>query len=196
MVHSPLYGKDNYERITVQHADSPSISLSLHSNPSKCPGTTKSDRGKVTKITKFLCPLWKSEVGRGDPKEFPHQRGQSRPCPTQVSAGWQLHASHQKTHLCLQERLTEKSWDSCSRGGREWPRGKKMATGRKLDFATSTAHGTGCFTTVFVTEASKFGLSKNCVFLLSLTIVHQCFEIQLQKQESTIRLRKSNTFPI
>lgn len=132
---------------------------------------------KVTEITKFLHPLWKSEVGRADPKEFPHQRGKSWPRPTQVSAGRQLLASHQKTHLCLQERFTEESWGSCSRGGREWPRERKMAASRKLDFATSTAHGTSCFTTLFLTEASKFGLSKHCVFLLSLIIVHQCFEM-------------------
>lgn len=82
-VHSWVHGKDNYKRITMQHADSPSISHSTPTPPNVW-GPQNPNEVKVTKITKLLFPLWKLEVGRGDPKEFPHQRGKSWPHPTQV----------------------------------------------------------------------------------------------------------------
>lgn len=164
-MHPPLYGKDNYKSITMWQADSPSISLSLYSNPFKHPGAKKSEV-EVTKITEFPRPLWKSKAGRGDPR-VPLPRGQSWPHPTQVPAGQQPRALHQNT-----QELGLLLWGR--KGTTKW---KKTAIGRKWGFAISTAHGTGCFITIFLTEASKCGLSKNSAFLLSLTIAHLCFKI-------------------
>lgn len=104
----------------------------------------------VTKLTKSLCPLWKSEIRRGDPNCSPTKRERVDHIPHRYHAGFSYMAHSTKTQLCSQ-RFTELGWSCCSRGGRKGRREKKAATGRGLDFAGYSAHGTGCFITTFLT---------------------------------------------
>lgn len=141
---------------------------------------------KVTKITRFLCPLRKSE------EENPTKGERVEHIPHR----YQLLTA---MYLTLENpsRLAEKAARKGSqrRAGALVPgrKGQRTATSRKLDSATCTAHGTGCFTIIFFTETSKAGPIKNCVFLLSLLSISVT---KYNCKDSTIRLSKSNIFPI
>lgn len=167
-------------------ADSPAISLSLHSSPSKRLGTTKSNRGRSHKNNQVPMFFVKIRSRKRRPKRVPPPKGKEL-TTSHAGISW-------PTATCLTPenppllagKAHRRELGLLLQGRKGKTKGKKMAIRRKLDFASSTVHGIGCFITIFLTEASKSSLGKNCVSLLSLTIVHQCFGYNCKNK--TLRL--------